>query len=70
MEKTTVYLPTQLKAAVTELAQRRHVPEAAIIREAIAAAVASSVRAPRGALFSGEPIAERVDELLEGLGER
>jgi predicted transcriptional regulator len=69
MEKTTLYLPADLKAAVERQARVRGVAEAQIIREAIAAAVVRP--APRaGFLESREPIASRVDDLLEGFGSR
>jgi Arc/MetJ-type ribon-helix-helix transcriptional regulator len=35
MEKTTVYLPDELKAAVRRTAQQRGVSEAEVIRESI-----------------------------------
>jgi len=68
--KTTIYLPEDLKSAVAETARREGRSEAEVIREAISAAVVPARPKPRGALFSGEPIAERVDELLDGFGER
>lgn len=72
MEKTTVYLPAELKRALSETARRRRVSEAELIREGIA-----SVTAVEGApepvlpLFeSRDPdLAERVDEALTGFGE-
>jgi hypothetical protein len=71
MKKTTVYLPDELKAAVEHVAAQRHVSEADVIRAAIAAEVRLSRPKPRGSLYRGaEPIAERVDELLAGFGER
>ena len=71
MDKTTVYLPQDLKAAVKQAAQRRGISEAEVIRESIRASVGDIRPAPRGGLFAGsEPIARRVDELLEGFGER
>lgn len=72
MNKTTVYLPDDLKAAVTRSAAQRGVPEAEIIRESIRAGLASTRPAPRFGLIhgGGESVAERVDELLEGFGER
>jgi plasmid stability protein len=71
VEKTTVYLPDDLKAAVKRAAQERGVSEAEIIRESIRAGVSANKPRPRGALFAGsEPVARRVDELLEGFGER
>jgi predicted DNA-binding protein len=71
MDKTTVYLPDELKAAVKRTAQQRGVSEAEVIRESIRMAVGDVLRRPRGGLYSGsEPIARRVDELLDGFGER
>ncbi len=69
MEKTTLYLPAELKAAVERQARARGVAEAQVIREAIAAAVVRPT--PRAGLIeSREPTAARVDELLEGFGSR
>jgi hypothetical protein len=71
MEKTTVYLPDDLKAAVKHAAHQRGVSEAEVIRESIRTAVGGSRPRPRGGLYSGtEPVARHVDELLEGFGER
>ncbi|MGZ4204964.1 MAG: ribbon-helix-helix domain-containing protein [Actinomycetota bacterium] len=69
MEKTTLYLPADLKAAVAREARHRGVAEAVVIREAIAAAVRRP--SPRGALFaSDKPFADRAEGLLAGFGER
>lgn len=69
MQKTTLYLPAELKAAVQRQARVRGIAEAQVIREAIAAAVVRPT--PRaGIIESREPIASRVDELLKGFGER
>jgi hypothetical protein len=69
MEKTTLYLPAELKAAVARQARTLGIAEAQVIREAIAAAVIRP--APRAGLIeSNEPIAARVDELMGGFGER
>jgi hypothetical protein len=69
MQKTTVYLPDDLKTAVTTEARRRGIAEAELIRAAIAAAVRRPK--PKGGLFaSAEPFADRVDGLLPGFGER
>jgi predicted transcriptional regulator len=68
MQKTTVYLPADLKAAVERAARRRGIAEAEVIREAIAQAVDRP--RPQPGLFAAEPFAERVDELLDGFGER
>jgi hypothetical protein len=66
--KTTVYLSDELKAAIELEAQRRGCPEAQVIRDAVAAAV--SRPSPRVGFIDSEPIAEKVDELLTGFGER
>jgi predicted transcriptional regulator len=68
MTKTTVYLPADLKEAVAREARQRGIPEAEIIRQAIAAALRRP--APRGGLFSSAAFAERADELLAGFGNR
>ena len=69
MQKTTLYLPAELKAAVQRQARQRGIAEAQVIREAIADAVVRP--APRAGLFeSSERMASRVNELLEGFGER
>jgi len=69
MEKTTVYLPADLKAGIKRIAKLRNVSEAEVIRESIRSTVKAERPRPRGGLFSsGEAIAERVDELLEGFG--
>jgi hypothetical protein len=69
MNKTTVYLPDELKTAVGREARRRGIAEAQVIREAIASAVVRP--APRSGLFtSSEHMASRVDHLLDGFGER
>ncbi|MGI9197537.1 MAG: CopG family transcriptional regulator [Candidatus Nanopelagicales bacterium] len=65
--KTTVYLPDALKRALEVEAAASGRSEAEIIREAISARVASA--RPAAGLLDGEPIAERVDELLVGFGE-
>jgi hypothetical protein len=73
MDKTTVYLPTELKAALKRTARARARSEADLIREGIAMVTASTEPpAPRLPLFeSGDPgLAERVDESLRGFGER
>jgi hypothetical protein len=71
MDKTTVYLPQDLKAAVKQAAQRRGTSEAEVIRESIRASVGDARPAPRGGLYAGsEPLARHVDDLLDGFGER
>jgi len=71
MEKTTVYLPRDLKTAVKNVARRRGVSEADVIRESIRAAVGDTKPRARGGLYSSpEPIARRCDDLLQGFGDR
>jgi len=74
VKRTTIYLPDAMKAAIELAAIEEGRTEADIIREAVAAALASRLRPqPRIPLVEGglgDPtIAERVDELLaEGFG--
>jgi hypothetical protein len=71
MDKTTVYLPLELKTALRRVAHRRGISEAALIRESIQIAVDADRPEPRGALFAGEtPIARDADRHLDGFGER
>lgn len=67
-QKTTVYLPDELKALLEQEARRRGVPEAEVIRQALADAVRRP--RPQPGILDAEPFAERVDELLAGFGER
>jgi plasmid stability protein len=72
MRRTTVYLPDDLKAALTRTAERWGSSEAEVIRSALAAAtVEQAWPRPHLPLFdSGDPtLAERVDdELAAGFG--
>ena len=71
MDKTTVYLPTELKSAITRVARRRGVSEAEVIRDSIRTAVGAERPRPHGGLFaSGAPIAREADDHLAGFGER
>jgi hypothetical protein len=71
MEKTTIYLPVELKTAIKRLARRRGVSEAEVIRESIRSAIGGERPRPRGGLFaSGAPIARQADDHLTGFGER
>ena len=71
MEKTTLYLPEDLKTAIRRAAAQRGVSEAEVIRQSIRHAVGASRPHPRGGLFSSDqPIARQVDELLDGFGQR
>ena len=67
-KKTTVYLSDELKAALEREAKRTGESEAEVIRRAIKTAV-SRPRPRAGIISSGELMADRVDELLEGFGE-
>jgi len=72
MQKTTVYLPDDLKAALERTAEETGKSEAELIREGIKQVVEQRVPPPPrfGIFESGDPtLAERVDELLaEGFG--
>lgn len=71
MEKTTLYLPDDLKGAIKRAAAERGVSEAEIIRQSIRQAVGGVRPRPRGGLFhSGHPVARHADEALAGFGER
>jgi len=71
MEKTTLYLPEDLKSAVKRAAAERGVSEAEIIRESIRQSVGGTRPRARGALYSsGQPIARDAEEMLAGFGER
>ena len=67
-QKTTIYLPPDLKAAIEREAARRRCSEAEVIREAISAAVTRP--RPSAGLLDGDPFAEHVDDLLAGFGDR
>ncbi|HVF18796.1 MAG TPA: CopG family transcriptional regulator [Mycobacteriales bacterium] len=66
--KTTLYLTDELKAEVEREARRRGIPEAEVIRRALATSL--SRPSPRSGIIDGPAIADRVDELLEGFGTR
>jgi hypothetical protein len=73
MDKTTVYLPGDLKRALRRAARATGRSEADLIREGIGTVVGTHrIAEPRLPLFaSGQAdLAERVEELLEGFGER
>ena len=72
MQKTTVYIPKDLKRLLGQVAIARGISEAELIREALRAVAGdASSRSPRLPLFkSGKPgLAERVDEALAGFGD-
>ena len=73
MEKTTVYLTDELKAALHRAARATGRSEADLIREGIGVVTGTHrIAEPRLPLFeSGKPdLAERADELLGRFGER
>lgn len=73
MKKTTVYLPSELKRALTKLARQRRCSEAELLREAVSRlAGETSAPAPRLPLFraAGPSIADDIDRALEGFGQR
>ena len=72
MDKTTVYLPADLRRALREAATARGTSEASLIREGIALVTQPPAPRPRLPLFaSGDPtLAERVEEVLSGFGDR
>lgn len=65
--KTTIYLPEDLKSAVSRESQREGISEAEVIRRAISAAVTRPTVKP--GLFRADPFADRAEELLAGFGE-
>jgi hypothetical protein len=71
MEKTTVYLPPELKRALTRVARQRRCSEAELLREAVQRLTGEAEPpAPRLPLFraKGPSIAEDVDRALDGFG--
>jgi hypothetical protein len=73
MDKTTVYLTPELRAALRRAARARMVSEADLIRQGVALVTAvDGPRPPKLPLFeSGQPeLAAQVDEALIGFGER
>lgn len=71
MEKTTVYLPTELKRALERAAHLEGRSEADLIREGIAAVTERhAAPQPRAPLFnSGDAdYATKTDEYMEGFG--
>jgi metal-responsive CopG/Arc/MetJ family transcriptional regulator len=72
MERTTVYLPEDLKVALERAAADSGRSEADIIREGIRLAIARlRPPPPRSGIFASgdETLSEKVDELLQGFGE-
>jgi hypothetical protein len=72
MQKTTVYIPDDLKREVGRLAQLRGVTEAELVREALRSLTSRALPpSPRLPLFeSGKPeLADDIDRALAGFGE-
>jgi hypothetical protein len=72
MQKTTVYIPDEMKKALGRAAAARGISEARLIREALHAVTSQQPPPrPRLPLFkSGKRgLAERLDEALKGFGE-
>jgi hypothetical protein len=71
VQKTTVYLPADLKRAVERAASVAGVSEAEVIRTSIRVGVESFRGRPaaRALFHSDEQLSSRVDELLPGFGE-
>ena len=71
VQKTTLYLPEQLRRAITAAARRRGVSEATVIRDAITAALAGERPTPTPGLFTSDVVMARdVDSHLAGFGDR
>jgi predicted transcriptional regulator len=73
MNKTTVYLPDDVKKALTRLAATSGRSEASLIRDALAALARTTERPrPRGRLWeSGDTsLGEHDNEALAGFGDR
>jgi hypothetical protein len=73
MTKTTVYLPRELKQALTRTARQRGRSEADLLREAVAKVTGEAdAPAPRLPLFraKGRSIADDIDRALSGFGTR
>jgi hypothetical protein len=73
MKKTTVYLPAELKQALTRVARQRRLSEAELLREAVSKLTGEAeAPAPRLPLFRGKgpSIAHDVDRALSGFGTR
>jgi hypothetical protein len=73
VNKTTVYLPDDLRAAVKREAARRNVTEAEVIRDALRSSLPMARPRPRGGFITedlGGSIAENIEEWMKGFGER
>ena len=72
MRRTTIYFPDTLKGDLERAAREEGRTEADLIREGVERLLRSRRPEPRLPLFaSGHPhLAEQVDEMLAGFGER
>jgi Arc/MetJ-type ribon-helix-helix transcriptional regulator len=73
MEKTTLYIPRELKNAVERVAAERGCSEAEVVREALRALIhTSEPPAPRLPLFASKQpgLARRAEAELKGFGGR
>lgn len=72
VRRTTIYLPDDLKRSLARAAREEHRTEADLIREGVNLLLRSREPEPRMPLFaSGQPdLAEKVEELLAGFGDR
>lgn len=73
MQKTTVYLPDDLKRAIETKARSQGVSEAQVIREAIEAATAGYRNPPKprmGYAHGQGDVLRRWDEYLKDFGQR
>lgn len=71
--KTTVYLPDELKRALSRVAIERRCSEADLLREAVARLTGEAeAPAPKLPLFrsAGPSVAEDIDSALDGFGSR
>ena len=64
MQKTTVYLPDELKRAVERVSAETNQSEAEVIRAALAEYTSRNGPRPRMGTFAHGSLADRVDELL------
>lgn len=74
MQKTTVYIQEEIYRELKQIARSQHRAPAEMIREAVAEYTVRHARRRRprsiGTFKSGRPdLAERAEELLDGLGE-
>jgi hypothetical protein len=71
VNKTTIYFPDDLKAAVEAEAARRGTSEAEVVRQAVRTVVGTGAKPePRPGVIQGaEQVAERAEEFLGGFGQ-